>query len=101
MSGRMPGEFLQLADGLFVTMVGSAAAALTTISFLPQIIRGYRTKKMQDVSTYLMALYATGTSLWLAYGVFRNDWVIILANTFGTSFNLVLLYMKYRYSRSS
>ena len=97
----MPWEFLQLADGLFVTLIGSAAAALTTISFLPQIIRGYRTKKMQDVSAYLMALYATGTSLWLAYGVFGSDWVIILANTFGTSFNLVLLYMKHSYGRSS
>ena len=92
---------MQLADGLFVTLIGSAAAVLTTISFLPQIIRGYRTKKMQDVSAYLMALYATGTSLWLAYGVFRSDWVIILANAFGTSFNLALLYMKHRYSRSS
>lgn len=92
---------MQLADGLFVTIIGSAAAALTTISFLPQMIKAYRTKKMQDVSTYLMALYATGTSLWLAYGVFRSDWVIIVANVLGTSFNLVLLYMKHRYSRSS
>jgi MtN3 and saliva related transmembrane protein len=88
-------------DGIFVTIVGSMAAALTSISFVPQLVRALRTKRMQDVSPYLMTLYASGTSLWLAYGVFRDDWVIISANAVGTSLNLALLYLKYRYRRSS
>jgi MtN3 and saliva related transmembrane protein len=90
-----------MLDGIFVTLVGSIAASLTTGSFLPQIIKGYRTKKMQDVSPYLMVLFASGTTLWLAYGIFKADWVIIGANTLGTAFNLLLLYMKRIYSRSS
>lgn len=65
------------------------------------MIKAYRTKKMQDVSHYLMTLFASGTSLWLAYGIFLSDWIIILANAFGTAFNLILLYMKFAYSRSS
>ncbi len=92
---------VQLDSSVFVTLVGSAAATLTTGSFLPQIIRAYRTKKMQDVSPYLMALFASGTTLWLAYGVFKADWVIIIANLLGTAFNLLLLYMKYVYGRRS
>lgn len=91
---------LQL-DALFVTIVGSMAATLTTGSFVPQMIKAYRTKRMQDVSPYLMALFASGTTLWLAYGIFKSDWVIIIANALGTAFNLVLLYMKYAYYRSS
>jgi MtN3 and saliva related transmembrane protein len=88
-------------NGMLVTLVGSMAATLTTVSFLPQMVKAYKTKKMQDVSPYLMALYASGTTLWLAYGVFLSDWVIILANAFGTAFNLVLLYMKFAYGRPS
>lgn len=99
----MPSELLMqvVLDGIFVTAVGSLAAALTTGSFVPQLIRAYRTKKMTDVSPYLMALFASGTTLWLAYGVFREDWVIIGANATGTSLNLALLYMKRLYRRSS
>ena len=82
---------------MFVTLVGSLAATLTTGSFVPQMVKAYRTKKMGDVSTYLMALFASGTTLWLAYGIFKADWVIIIANALGTAFNLILLYMKYVY----
>jgi MtN3 and saliva related transmembrane protein len=85
-------------EGPFVTLVGSVAAALTTGSFLPQMIKAYRTKRMADVSTYLMTLFASGTTLWLAYGIFKADWVIIIANALGTAFNLVLLYMKFAYN---
>ena len=99
----MPSELLMqvVLDGIFVTVVGSLAAALTTGSFVPQLIRAYRTKKMKDVSPYLMALFASGTTLWLVYGMFREDWVIIGANATGTSLNLALLYMKKLYGRSS
>lgn len=99
----MPSSLIMQAifDGIFVTLVGSMAAALTTVSFVPQLVRALRTKRMQDVSPYLMALYASGTSLWLVYGIFRDDWVIIGANATGTALNLALLYLKYRYSRSS
>lgn len=88
-------------DSTLVTLVGSMAATLTTGSFVPQMIKAHRTKKMQDVSPYLMTLFASGTTLWLAYGVFLNDWVIIIANVLGTAFNLILLYMKFAYKRSS
>jgi MtN3 and saliva related transmembrane protein len=99
----MPSELIMqvVFDGIFVTVVGSMAAALTTVSFVPQLVRALRTKRMHDVSPYLMALYASGTSLWLAYGIFRDDWVIIGANAAGTSLNLALLYLKHRYRRSS
>ena len=91
---------MPLLDPLFVTLVGSLAATLTTGSFVPQMVKAYRTKRMQDVSPYLMALFASGTMLWLAYGIFKADWVIIIANALGTAFNLLLLYMKYSYKSS-
>jgi MtN3 and saliva related transmembrane protein len=99
----MPSELLMqvVFDGIFVTVVGSLAAALTTGSFVPQLVRALRTKRMHDVSPYLMTLFASGTTLWITYGIFREDWVIIGANATGTSLNLALLYLKFRYGRSS
>ncbi len=92
---------IALSDAFFVTLIGSIAASLTTSSFLPQIFTSYRTKKMRDISPYLMTLYVVGTTLWLVYGIFKNDWVIIGANALATAFNLTLLYMKYTYRRTS
>ena len=84
---------------ILVSLIGVAAAALTTSSFVPQIIKGYRTKSMDDVSPYLMSLFATGTVLWIVYGIYKSDWVIIAANATATVFNAVLLFFKYRYRK--
>ena len=89
-------EFMNEA---FISLVGMAAAILTTSSFMPQIVKGYRTKKMDDVSPYLMSLFMTGTILWTAYGVYRADLVIIIANTVATILNAILLYFKFSYQR--
>lgn len=87
----------QVTIDLMISMIGVAAAALTTSSFLPQIVRAYRTKSMGDVSRYLMSMFATGTVLWMVYGIFKEDIVIIGANATATAFNMILLYMKVIY----
>jgi MtN3 and saliva related transmembrane protein len=86
---------------LLMAIIGVIAATMTTSSFLPQMIKAYRTKSMGDVSPYLMAVFGTGTMFWLAYGIFKNDWVIIGANALGTTFNMILLYMKFAYKKKS
>jgi MtN3 and saliva related transmembrane protein len=92
-------RLLDLSDS-GISIVGMAAAVLTTTSFLPQIFRAYRTKKMQDVSPYLMTTFMTGTVLWLAYGLYRSDLVIVAANAVATGFNAILLFMKFAYGRT-
>lgn len=86
---------------LLISIMGVAAATLTTSSFLPQILKAYRTKSMGDVSRYLMGMFATGTVLWMVYGIYRGDWVIIGANATATAFNVILLYMKFVYKEKS
>lgn len=88
-----------LSSDLMISIIGVAAAVLTTSSFLPQIIKAYRTKSMEDVSRYLMSFFATGTVLWMVYGIFKADWVIIGANATATAFNVILLYMKFAYRK--
>ncbi len=88
-----------ISPDTMVTMIGAAAAMLTTSSFLPQIVKAYRTKSMDDVSRYLMSFFATGTVLWMVYGVFKSDLVIIGANATASAFNIILLYMKFAYGK--
>jgi MtN3 and saliva related transmembrane protein len=88
-----------LNPDMLVSMVGVLAAILTTSSFLPQMVKAYRTKSMHDVSRYLMSMFATGTVLWMVYGIYKYDLVIVGANAIATVFNVVLLLMKFSYGR--
>ncbi len=78
-------------------MVGVSAALLTMSSFIPQIIRAVRTHRMSDVSVYLMPLFIAGFSLWVIYGIMRDDLVIIGSNITGIIFNAILLFLKGKY----
>jgi len=90
---------MQVAPDLVIQLIGIAAAVLTTSSFLPQIVKAYQTKSMEDVSRYLMSMFATGTILWMVYGVYKSDLVIIGANAIASAFNIVLLCMKFAYRK--
>jgi MtN3 and saliva related transmembrane protein len=79
------------------TIVGIAAAILTTFSFVPQIVRSLRTKSVKDVSSVTLFQLSFGVLLWTVYGIARGDPVIILANavTLVTLSVLIFLYFKY------
>jgi MtN3 and saliva related transmembrane protein len=83
------------------SVIGISAAFLTTLSFVPQIIKAYHTKRMKDVSRYLMILFTTGSILWIVYGILHKDLVIIGANAIAAAFNLILLYYSFVYAMSN
>ena len=76
------------------TLIGLIAGMLTSFGFVPQIVKGLKTKKMEDVSYYMPIILAIGMSLWLVYGVLRRDIAIIAANIFGTACNIAIVIMK-------
>ena len=79
------------------TVLGFTAGAVTSVGFIPQLIRGYRNKKLHDVSYWMPVVLTSGMSLWLIYGVLRDDIAIIVANSFGVICNILLLLMKKLY----
>jgi MtN3 and saliva related transmembrane protein len=83
------------------SVIGISAAFLTTLSFVPQIIKAYHTRRIQDVSRYLMILFTSGSILWIVYGILHEDLVIIGANTTAAIFNLILLYYSFVYTVST
>lgn len=80
---------------------GFVAGALTSLGFLPQIIKGYRTKHLRDLSYLMNSMLGIGMCMWLLYGINKKDNVIIAANIAGVAFNLTLIAMKYYYSKTA
>lgn len=81
------------------TVLGLVAGALTTSGYIPQIAKGYRTKKMQDVSMMMISILCVGMFLWILYGLSQGDIPLIVSNTVGTSFLVTLVAMKFYYDR--
>jgi len=75
-------------------ILGLFAGAITSIGFLPQIIQGYKTKKLDDVSIYMPFVLAAGMTLWFIYGFLLNALAIMIANAFGVTCCLILITMK-------
>lgn len=63
-----------------ITILGFAAAVLTTTAFLPQAVKSWRSRSTRDVSLGMLLILVTGIILWLAYGILRADLPIIAAN---------------------
>ncbi|MBI2140894.1 SemiSWEET transporter [Candidatus Woesearchaeota archaeon] len=82
-------------------IVGFAAGILTTFGFVPQIIKGYKTKHLGDLSYLMNASLTLGMSLWLSYGISKKDIVIIAANIAGIALNITLILMKYHYGKTT
>jgi MtN3 and saliva related transmembrane protein len=88
-------------EGIWLTLVGSIASVLVSSSFIPQIIKGYRTKHLNDVSYLLMILISVGMSLWIVYGIEKQDMVIVGANATTIALNMILLGLKTKYAKNS
>jgi MtN3 and saliva related transmembrane protein len=80
-----------------ITIIGLIAAAFTTVSLFPQLIKVWKTKSTKDISTGMFLLYCGGVLLWFVYGVFRNDLAIILANSLAFIQAIVILMFKVKY----
>lgn len=67
-------------DASLTSFIGLAAALLTTIAFLPQAIKTWRTRSARDISLGMFVALVTGICLWLVYGLLIGDLPLILAN---------------------
>lgn len=64
-----------------VTWIGFAGATLTTLAFVPQVVKTWRTRQTRDISLGMWLVLCTGIAFWLAYGLLRGDLPLIVANT--------------------
>jgi MtN3 and saliva related transmembrane protein len=75
-------------------LLGLTAGFLTTIGFVPQIIKSIQTKRMGEVSLLMPLLLSLGMFLWMLYGLIKEDAAIIFWNAMALSLNLGLFGLK-------
>jgi MtN3 and saliva related transmembrane protein len=80
-----------------IAIIGYIAGALTTISFVPQVVRAWKLKETRDLSLAMLILFAAGILLWTCYGIWTESLPIIAANVITFFLILVLLGLKVRY----
>jgi MtN3 and saliva related transmembrane protein len=81
----------------FTNILGFTAASLTTIAFLPQVIKVWRSHSTKDISLPMLVTFIAGITLWLIYGLLVNAAPIYLANGITLVLNLLILRFKLKY----
>lgn len=82
---------------LAVELVGYAAATLTTLSFLPQAIKTWRSRDTKGLSLTMYTAFTIGVAFWLIYGWLLGSWPMILANIITLSLATMILTLKLRH----
>jgi MtN3 and saliva related transmembrane protein len=79
------------------TLVGIVASCLTSFSYVPQVKKMWQRKSVEDVSQITIYQMVIGCLLWLGYGIFRTDWIIIVANIVALSVLAAALALYYKF----
>jgi MtN3 and saliva related transmembrane protein len=82
-----------------VDMPGYTAGAITTLTFLPQVVKTWKEKSAKDVWLLTFVIAATNEVLWIIYGILKNDKVIILTNAIVLTLSVVMIFLKLRYNK--
>jgi MtN3 and saliva related transmembrane protein len=77
--------------------LGYIAGTLTTVAFIPQVARIWKTKSARDVSLPAFAVFTIGVAMWLAYGLAKQEPAIALWNAVTLVLAIAILWMKIRF----
>jgi len=80
-----------------IALVGCIAGTLTTLSFVPQVIRSWKLKETRDISPFMLLLFGIGVLLWTIYGIWINSFPVIAANIVTFVLILMLWAMKLKF----
>ncbi len=77
--------------------LGLIAGALTTVAFVPQVIKIWKTKHATDISLGMFAIFSCGVLLWLFYGIEIDAMPVIVANAITLGLSLTILFFKIKF----
>ena len=80
-----------------ISILGLVAGSFTTIAFLPQVLKTWRSRSAKDLSLGMFTIFTLGVAMWLAYGFLINDLPVILANVVTLVLASTLLFFKLRW----
>ncbi|TCO53418.1 SemiSWEET family sugar transporter [Actinocrispum wychmicini] len=84
-----------------MTVLGLFAGALTTLSFLPQVLRTIRTRSAHDLSWMWLLMMSAGMTAWCVYGLLRTDVPVFVANVIALTLVGTLAGLKARHGRTT
>ncbi|MFH1857063.1 MAG: SemiSWEET transporter [Candidatus Omnitrophota bacterium] len=77
--------------------IGLIAGFLCTVSFLPQVIKVFKTKQTKDLSLVTFSVFTAGVLFWLIYGIMEQSVPIIITNVLMSFLSFLIVMMKLRY----
>jgi MtN3 and saliva related transmembrane protein len=77
--------------------LGLVAGLLTTVAFIPQVVKTWKSKSAKDLSLAMFMLYCLGVFLWMIYGVLINELPVILWNIITLLLAAIILFFKIRF----
>lgn len=77
-----------------IEIIGLIAGIITSMGFLPQLFKGFKTKKLNDLSYFMPTVLSFGMSIWFLYGYLTNSIAVMIANSFGVICCIILIVMK-------
>jgi len=77
-----------------IGFLGFLAGLLTTASFVPQVIKSLRTRRLEDFNLLFMLMMIAGLAVWTIYGFLLRQPPLIIANIITLALNLILLWLK-------
>lgn len=80
-----------------VDILGFTAGTLTTIAFLPQLLKTWSTKSAKDISLVMMLTFSFGVFLWLVYGLIIGAMPVVAANAVTLVLALLIIFLKIKY----
>ncbi len=86
-------------ETIMIEILGYISATITTIAFLPQIIKTFKTKSAKDVSVGMFVLFTTGVFLWIIYGILTNTMPVLIANAVIFCLSLTQIVLKIKYDK--
>ena len=82
---------------VWIDVIGSVAAVLTTASFIPQAWHSFKTRDVSGISLVMYSVFTLGVALWLLYGVLLQSWPLMIANSITLVLAAAILGMKLRF----
>lgn len=83
----------------WIDYVGLFGAVLSSITFVPQVIKAWQTKSVGDLSIWMVFILIGNVSTWLFYGIVKHDIAIIVANSIILALSLLMLYFKISFKK--
>jgi MtN3 and saliva related transmembrane protein len=82
---------------MLAMMIGLGAAGCTTVAYVPQVVKAWRTRSTADISLFMFLLMVTGIALWLIYGIVIRDLPLIVSNIVTLCLTGMVLGLKLRH----